>query len=167
MQSVTNNNLLYAGVGSRETPRSILDLMTMIAVKLESLGYTLRSGGAIGADTAFESGVKSLKEIFYDYDATSESIELASHYHPAWHNCRSGGRKLHGRNSMIMLGRNLDTPVKFVICWTKDGRDTGGTGLAIRMAEDLKIPIFNLYKYEHKERMYKFLNINNEPMDIF
>ena len=166
MQSVTNN-LLYAGIGSRETPRSILDLMTMIAIKLESLGYTLRSGGAIGADSAFESGVKSLKEIFYDYNATSESIELASHYHPAWHNCRSGARKLHGRNSMIMLGRNLDTPVKFVICWTKDGKDTGGTGLGIRIAEHLRIPIFNLYRYDDKKRLIDFIGVKTEEVDIF
>lgn len=161
------HNLLYAGIGSRETPRSILDLMTLIAVKLESLGYILRSGGAIGADTAFEDGVKSLKEIFYDIDATSDAIELASQFHPAWHNCRSGARKLHGRNSMILLGKNLDTPVKFVVCWTKDGKDTGGTGLGIRIAESMNIPIFNLYKYEHKERIYKFLNINTDTIDIF
>jgi hypothetical protein len=160
-------NLLYAGIGSRETPRSVLDLMTLIAVKLESLGYTLRSGGAIGADTAFEDGVKSLKEIFYDIDATSDAIELASQFHPAWHNCRSGARKLHGRNSMILLGNNLDTPVKFVVCWTRDGKDTGGTGLGIRIAESMNIPIFNLYKYEHKERIYKFLNINTDTIDIF
>lgn len=59
-----NNTLLYAGIGSRETPRSILDLMTAIARKLEALGYTLRSGGATGADTAFEEGVERLKEIY-------------------------------------------------------------------------------------------------------
>lgn len=164
---MTMHNLLYAGIGSRETPRSVLDLMTLIAVKLESLGYTLRSGGAIGADTAFEDGVKSLKEIFYDIDATSDAIELASQFHPAWHNCRSGARKLHGRNSMILLGKKLDTPVKFVVCWTRDGKDTGGTGLGIRIAESMNIPIFNLYKYEHKERIYKFLNINTDTIDIF
>jgi hypothetical protein len=39
----------YAGIGSRETPKDILDLISKIAIKLESLGYTLRSGGADGA----------------------------------------------------------------------------------------------------------------------
>ncbi len=162
-----NNTLLYAGIGSRETPRSILDLMTAIARKLEALGYTLRSGGAMGADTAFEEGVERLKEIYYDYDATSEAIEYASHFHPAWHNCRSAGRKLHGRNSMILLGRKLDVPVKFVICWTKDGKDTGGTALGIRIAEHLRIPIFNLYRYDDKKRLIDFIGVKNEEVDIF
>lgn len=161
------NNKIYAGIGSRETPRSILDLMTAISKKLESLGYTLRSGGAVGADTAFEDGVTDLKEIFYDYDATFDAIEYASNFHPAWHNCKSGGRKLHGRNSMILLGKNLNTPVRFVICWTKDGKDTGGTGLGIRIAEHLKIPIFNLYKYEDKKRLLDFIGVKTDEVDIF
>ena len=152
-----NNTLLYAGIGSRETPRSILDLMTAIARKLEALGYTLRSGGATGADTAFEEGVERLKEIYYDYDATSEAIEYASQFHPAWHNCRSGGRKLHGRNSMILLGRKLDTPVRFVICWTKDGKASGGTGQAIRIAEGCNIPVFNLFNANAIDRLEAYL----------
>ena len=47
-------NNTYAGIGSRETPKEILKEMTKIGQELESKGYTLRSGGAIGADKAFE-----------------------------------------------------------------------------------------------------------------
>lgn len=46
----------YAGIGSRNTPADILDLMTHLARRLDSRGYTLRSGGADGADAAFERG---------------------------------------------------------------------------------------------------------------
>lgn len=49
-------SMLYAGVGSRATPEPVLDLMRRCATRLEVLGYTLRSGGANGADTAFEEG---------------------------------------------------------------------------------------------------------------
>lgn len=34
----------YTGIGSRETPASVLALMTNIAMSLSDLGYTLRSG---------------------------------------------------------------------------------------------------------------------------
>ena len=47
----------YAGVGSRDTPPEVLARMTGIATKLYYLGYVLRSGGAPGADQAFEAGV--------------------------------------------------------------------------------------------------------------
>lgn len=46
----------YTGVGSRETPEEIQMVMRKTAEKLASLGWTLRSGGAKGADSAFELG---------------------------------------------------------------------------------------------------------------
>jgi len=39
----------YSGIGSRETPDDILELMKAVAYKLAGRGYTLRSGGADGA----------------------------------------------------------------------------------------------------------------------
>ena len=47
-------NMTYAGIGSRETPIEVLELMTKASTWLGSKGYTLQSGGAIGADMAFE-----------------------------------------------------------------------------------------------------------------
>lgn len=67
----------YTGVGSRKTPQSILILMNKIAQHFSSYGWILRSGGAQGADTAFESGA-SEKEIFYVNDTTEESMKVAS-----------------------------------------------------------------------------------------
>ena len=51
---VGQRNMTYAGVGSRETPPEILAEMTKIAQELATKKYSLQSGGAIGADMAFE-----------------------------------------------------------------------------------------------------------------
>lgn len=48
--------LAYAGIGSRETPEHILTIMHHIGAYLCSEGWTLRSGAAQGADSAFEKG---------------------------------------------------------------------------------------------------------------
>lgn len=48
---------VYTGVGSRSTPKKIYEMMVEVAYKLSGQGYTLRSGAAEGADTAFEIGV--------------------------------------------------------------------------------------------------------------
>ena len=45
----------YAGIGARATPPPILSLMTRAAFALCKRGYVLRSGRAIGADSAFRS----------------------------------------------------------------------------------------------------------------
>ena len=49
----------YTGIGSRQTPKDILNLIEDVAFKLASKGYILRSGAAKGADTAFEDGAKA------------------------------------------------------------------------------------------------------------
>jgi hypothetical protein len=149
----------YTGVGSRKTPRDILALMTAIAVYARSKGVTLRSGGAIGADRAFEKGSGSFNEIFYASDATSAAAEIAREFHPAWDKCSGYARALHARNVFQVLGRNLNDPSLCLICWTPDGcvshttrsQKTGGTGTAISIAERYGVKIYNLYRPEHLE----------------
>jgi hypothetical protein len=46
----------YTGIGSRETPDDVLEVMTKAGKALAQKGWGLRSGGATGADQAFESG---------------------------------------------------------------------------------------------------------------
>ena len=147
----------YAGIGSRETPTEILHTMQSLAFKLAKDGWCLRSGGARGADTAFEHGANA-RVIFEAHHATSTAIQLASEFHPAWHKCNEYARKLHGRNSMILLGQNLDDPVKFVVCWTKDGKPSGGTGLGIRIANHYSIPVRNLYFKEVRDSVISYIN---------
>jgi len=46
----------YAGIGSRRTPATCLGFMERMAARLAGQGYTLRSGPADGAHSAFEPG---------------------------------------------------------------------------------------------------------------
>jgi len=158
--------LFYAGVGSRSTPPDILQLMTLVAEKMSGMGYILRSGGARGADSAFERGAdyayihgsNAGKEIFRAADATRGSIEFASRFHPAWHSCGAFARKLHGRNVFQILGRDMQSPVRLVICWTPDAELVGGTAMAIRIARSEGIPVFNLANPAHKTRLEAFVS---------
>lgn len=147
----------YAGIGSRKTPKDICRKMFIAGASLASLGYTLRSGAAAGADTSFEQGSISkdgLCEIFLPwknfrghasplFGADKEARDLAKRYHPKWDFVLPRGRDFHGRNSYQILGRNLQTPARFVLCWTPGGAITGGTGQALRIAQDYDIPILN------------------------
>jgi len=140
-------NKYYTGVGSRSTPSEILDLMKNIAIKLSNENWILRSGGAIGADNAFEKGVDSVngkKEIYFAKHANQKAIDLAATIHPAWNKCTDYVKKLHARNCFQVLGYNLNIPSKILICWTKDGKDIGGTRTAIVLARKNKIRVLNL-----------------------
>lgn len=121
--------------------------MERIATRLRDMGYTLRSGGARGADSAFERGAGGMKEVFRASDAT-----------PAWHRCSEYARKLHARNGFQILGRDLFSPSQFVVCWTKDGGPTGGTGQAIRLATAYQVPVFNLFHADAERRLWDHMN---------
>jgi hypothetical protein len=166
-------NKFYAGIGSRDTPEHIQNLMREIATLLERRKYTLRSGGALGADLAFEGGVIKNKEIFYkesyrindgyyveydDYDLEF-ATKILKQYHPSY---KPGGSKIKNKAAIALLTRNtfqifgvgtVTENSEFVICYTQDGAetvttyDTGGTGQAIRIAYDYGIPVYNLKNY--------------------
>ncbi|MDE2905462.1 MAG: hypothetical protein OXQ28_05190, partial [Acidobacteriota bacterium] len=158
----------YAGIGSRETPAPILVDMRSLAQDLAAGGWTLRTGGADGADSAFETGHRSgggadALEVYLPWNgyngrsATDEhstfvldpttlamAETIAGRLHPAWHRCRQGARKLHARNVAIVHGRTLLDDVDAVVCWTRDGGPTRGTGMGIRLAPDRPKPQLNL-----------------------
>lgn len=153
-------NNYYAGIGSQETPQSICDLMVEIAGWLCDEGWILRSGGARGADTAFEVGARGKARIFRAEHATLSSLFLAEMFHPAWHKCSPNVKNLHARNGLILLGKELTNPdefVKFVACWTPNGAIAGGTGQGLRIAEHYGIPVFNLFNADAARNLYHFV----------
>jgi hypothetical protein len=127
----------YTGIGSRVTPKVVLDAMEIIGNHIAIHDYALRSGGANGADAAFESGcdqIQGPKEIYLPW-----------------------AKKFHSRNVHQVLGRDLKTPSDFVICWTADGGFSGGTGQALRIADDHGIPIFNMNVREDVRSFREFM----------
>lgn len=160
----------YTGVGARDTPNNVLEMMYRIAIILHHQGYILRSGGAKGADTAFENGAGGQKEIFYARDATQEAMNIAALYHPAWNKCSSFAKKLHGRNAFQVLGMSLGHPSEFILCWTPDGCvshldrnwGTGGTGTAISIAWANGIPVENLCRPDVYNKWSTWVN-NYKP----
>lgn len=83
-----------------------------------------------------------------------EAFEIAKKYHPYWDNLSEGAKKLQARNSYQVLGDPFDNSVDFIVCWTPEGKITGGTGQALRIAKDLNIKVFNLALYERSEDAY-------------
>jgi len=157
----------YTGVGSRKCPASIQKIITAFARKLAGLGYTLRSGGAIGADKAFEVGATE-KVVYLANDSRNKDLvaeKIARDLHPAWNRCSDYARKLHTRNAFQVLGDDLKSPSKFLVCWTPDGCKshstrsikTGGTGTAISIASTRGVPIFNLAVQRDLDRVIKFI----------
>ena len=163
----------YAGIGSRETPKDVCNKMTEIASLLEKQDFVLRSGGAEGADHAFEIGISDplmmdiylpyinfnnksgSKYIFIstfdhsNYKAAYESLK----YHPRGFNMSHGTKVMMIRNYFQACGLVNQSNSSFVICWTPKGAngytikttyEDGGSGQCIRIAAAHNIPVYNL-----------------------
>lgn len=165
----------YSGIGSRETPQHICIIMEQEARRLDAMGYVLRSGGADGADTAFEKGATT-KEIYIPwhgfngrFDAIVPEIQKAVHIaktiHPAWGAMGPGGKKLHARNVFQVLGMDLETPVEFVLFWSKvyKGEPIGGTRTAVMLARERNIPTFNLLEDDTLWKYREFIGVSPTP----
>ena len=162
----------YAGIGSRNVPKDVLNIMYLVGRFLANKGYILRSGRAKGSDQAFEKGCderKGKKEIYLPWygfeNSTSELVikdkrafEIAEKFHPRWNSLNQGGRKLQARNSHQVLGWDLDSKCAFIVCYTKDGKGSGGTGQSIRTASHYDIPVFDFGLYRDVEQMKEEFN---------
>lgn len=194
--------MYYTGVGSRETPIHILILMVKISIILEAKGYILRSGAAHGADSAFDVGIqnplnseifipnktftksmgtfnpkvnyiipKENKILYYD----ANDLLMSKNLYKRWDKVSNQDVfDLHNRNIFQVLGQNLKTKSKFLICYTKCGSTTyaethpdrtGGTGTAINVASVYNIPVFNLKLDADRERLEEFVEKNNKYID--
>ena len=92
-------------------------------------------------------------------EPTPAACQLAASFHPAWAQLTRAVRALHARNGHQVLGADLESPARFVLCWTPDGsldghgRRVGGTGQALHIAHHHGIPVFNLARPEHLQRL--------------
>lgn len=137
----------YTGIGSRKAHKQphVMAALYKIADALARAGFTVRSGGADGADTAFELAAKSrlirspkqLYDIylpwagFNDRPSTSglnyhcdyirkyddQAAAIAKRIHKDWDSLKRGGKQMHTRNVYQVLGAYLDNPSDFLICW--------------------------------------------------
>ena len=166
----------YAGIGARATPARILKQMIEIGDHLGSLNWILRSGHAYGADLAFEKGAKEhIAQIWLPWktfnanykkfkyhtheviqESDKEAFDSVAKYHPNSSGFSKGVLALMARNYRQIVGIN-SRDSEFVVCWTPDGKASGGTGQALRIAEDKGIPIYNLF---HKDVYEEVMAIN-------
>lgn len=141
---IQSTDRFYTGIGSRKTPPAMINVLTQFGAQLAKRGFVLRSGGAAGADSAFEKGARISQgkhEIFLPwkefnnnaselYYIPAKAYELAREIHPAGKSLKGGPLHLHARNMLQVLGRNAGEESlfsdnypksEFLICWTEDG----------------------------------------------
>ena len=156
----------YTGVGSRETPSEIMDYMSSISWHLSDLGYVLRSGGADGADSAFQCNADpDNTEIWIPWSKFAPPIAgnyititdaqysfareflLNNDILPWFDRMKQGAKKLHARNVFQIIGTSCK-PSEFCLYYAEEdnnGKVSGGTRTAVEVARLVGVPCYNFY----------------------
>lgn len=168
-------------VGSRQTPDDVIAQNVTLLNRYISQGYIVRSGNAEGFDLLVSChAIPGLREIYLPYknfnlqylggiynDAYvpntawpnyQKAKELVQQFHPLKDKVPEKALPYLIRDVYQVLGLDLKTPSKKVICWTPDGaqtakectKKTGGTAMVIRIADVYGIPVENLNRKKEK-----------------
>lgn len=111
------------------------------------------------------NGQQKNEKVGYFHTNHPEAMAMAARFHPAWENLGRGPRGMMSRNSNQVMGLDMATPSRFIVCETPDGAydstmtssKTGGTGQAIRVADAHGIKIYNLKNLEHRAKILDWL----------
>lgn len=169
MTGTPDARLSYAGVGLADAPSSIVEGARHRAALLAERGWSLRSGGRNGFESALEIGAlegggePTIILPFEGFNGHLDGISadrfglygranrIAALVCPKWHSTRAAERREMAAVVFMLLGRNLRSPVRFLLCWGRPLRYTpeGGladapahVGFAIRLANEHDIPVF-------------------------
>ena len=175
-----NRMKFYAGIGSRSVNERVGKEMKKLAISLNEKGYTLRSGNADGSDQWFAKGVSDEKaqiwlpwkefnvgfQLFHPNHiyktinlSDTEAYESVPKFYPNVKRLGLKGYKFMARNYRQVIGLN-EPNSQFVICWTPDGKITGGTGQAWRVALHYHIPVYNMFDMSNDEILKEIEKLN-------
>jgi hypothetical protein len=181
--------LIVTGIGSRDIDAIQFKICQNLATVFANKGWHLRSGGARGADSAWELGFSESdrKTIYLPEpnfngrpntgcykvpdgfgDVWFEAREIATRLHSRFDQLDEFAQNAHTRNVFQVLGDDLKSKADLVVvCAPPRGRTVkGGTATAFNLAKGLRITTFNLWEPQDREALYKIYAqelMQNEP----
>lgn len=181
LQSESNFEF-FSGIGSRQTPPEICNIISKIGNKLQKVKnpkqLILRSGRAEGADKAFEKYVHSENKIIYtpqNFNQNPENLDICI---PELESILDPGIKLKNMRPFIklLLLRDINQVLgdpengwqksKFLICWVPTEnyslKEAGGSRYAIRCALKHGIKVYNLLNEQTMKMVCEWLKISQE-----
>lgn len=170
--------LPYLAIGNQDTPPEIVRQLADIAGRLKDAGYTARTTGKGAADEGvmITAGDKCEVHIpWKKFDGIDskfnkvlpEALEMVKQYHGAFDSQKDSIKTIIGRGAHLVLGQDLRSPVRFVVCWSQDGLEnakdrsakSGYIGIPVSIASSMKIPVFNLKNPDALRRLNEFLDL--------
>lgn len=96
----------------------------------------------------------------------TEAWDSVDKFHPNYTKMANGDQDKY-YTFMRFMSRNYrqvrgwgEPDSEFVVCWTYDGTDVGGTGQALRVARHYGIPVYNLFNMDIGDVLQEIKKLN-------
>ena len=172
----------YAILSNENAPKELNEKIEELVHRLAGSGFTLRTSGSVNRDES--AGIEDVaekstdnKEIYLAWKffnkkdskfikVSKQAIALVSKYHPTFASMKEAVQTIIARYAHVLLGSELNNPVRFLLVWSADGCETkaektaktGFVGVPIALANDAEIKVFNLARNDAFERLSQYLN---------
>lgn len=162
--------------GENNFPDSLVPNLIDIIKEIENNDFVIRHSALRGFDEEVCRVVRNGefhvpwkgfgdKESKFSY-TPEEAKEIAKRCYPGWENLKLPMQGFSALKVRMLLGKDLKSATQMLIIWTEDGAESvrertqtcGFTGIAIDVANQMKIPVFNLQRADALERIRAFLN---------
>lgn len=167
----------YAALSNKNAPEEVVETMRRLVHKLNDEGYTLRTAGNEGPEESLEAQTEQ-KEVHIPWKGfnnresrfnrnDNNAIEIVQAFHPTFASLKPAVQAIIARSAHVILGKDLRSPVRFLVCWSEDGLEnakdrsikSGYMGMPVAVANSLSIPVFNLKNADATTRLRNFLNL--------
>lgn len=177
------NTKTYTLAVDKKAPTEIIDSVKTIVSALANRGYILRTNGNTDnpAVLAGQISAKDNLEIYLPWSKFGEAhghhkvvlrwpnekaYGMAAHVYKKFNDMKPAVRAIMSSEMHTLFGKDMKSPVDFVIAWTPDGaetsketnfRRTGFMASIIETADKYDIPVFNLAKPNALDRLKNHL----------
>lgn len=104
----------------------------------------------------WHDGINYFTFINFDKKIQEKATKLAASVNEHWDKCTEWARLLLSRDVCQVMGQDLKTPSKFVLVWTPEAAEVGGSRIAIRIAKKNKIPVYNIADTKQLDKFREF-----------
>ena len=166
-----------AVTAERDAPEEVYGPLAQALKAAEDCGFVIRTSALSELEQGVSNNHKNVELVlpwkgFNELDSKftytpDEARELAKRAHPTWSALKPGPQTFCATKVRLVLGKDLKSPVQLLIIWTQDGaqsiRDctptTGLTRVAIDIAAQMRIPVFNLQRPDALQNIKAFFNV--------
>lgn len=145
---------------NRDIHKSLRQTLAITAIKLQQSGYIFRSGAKIGSEKYFELAIysNSHKEMCTFNDLNDKAFNIARLFYSDFDKLHKSKQKRLARIVTVILGKDLNNPLKFLITFTKNGYSTNEIAFAITLAKAYNIHICDMFYSDIRNRIDVFIN---------